>query len=267
MALIICHEEFFIFAIRNNKSFKMKIKTAIISFLLVILIASNAKPVTWISVSYGYWDNPSVWSGGVVPPYSSSDTFLIRHPVAFNYNLFFSTNAYVQIDSTGGLCGHYNITLNPGATLNKYGILEADSLFIPGGHVYCYAPGNVVLTLYGIISNGGSFESNGCSVIVGDWFVCQQPIYAFMLDIPKVEVRNFKLSPNPTTGTINIELQQEKLQQSYTIEIYNMQGRLVLQKQFREQKTQLDISSFAKGIYLVRLSNNDKTEMIKVVKE
>jgi hypothetical protein len=245
----------------------MKIKAVIISFLFVILIASNAKPVTWISVSYGYWDNPSVWSGGVAPPYSSSDTFLIRHPLAFNSNLFFNTNAYVQIDSTGGLCGHYNITLEPGSTIKEYGILEADSLFIPGGHVYCYAPGDVVLTLYGIISNGGSFESNGCSVIVGDWFVCQQPIYAFMLDIAKVEVHNFKLFPNPTAGAINIELLQEKLHQFYTIEIYNMQGCLVLQEQLREQKAQIDISCFAKGIYLIRLSNNDKTEMIKIVKE
>jgi hypothetical protein len=68
--------------------------------------------------------------------------------------------------------------------------------------------------------------------------------------------------PNPATDKITIETLQ-----SATIEILNIHGQKILQQQVRQGKTDIDISGFAKGVYVLRLFCNDKTEVIKIVKQ
>jgi len=68
--------------------------------------------------------------------------------------------------------------------------------------------------------------------------------------------------PNPANNNINILSHQQS-----TLEILNIQGQTVLQEQILQEKTNIDISGFAKGIYILRLYSNDKTAVIKIVKE
>jgi len=52
-----------------------------------------------------------------------------------------------------------------------------------------------------------------------------------------------------------------------TIEILNIQGQTIMQQQIQQGKTDIDISGLAKGLYILRLNNNDKTKVTKFLKE
>jgi hypothetical protein len=68
--------------------------------------------------------------------------------------------------------------------------------------------------------------------------------------------------PNPANDKLSIESLQKA-----TIEILNIQGQIILQQLIQQGKTYIDISGLAKGVYILRLSNNDKTEVTRIIKE
>ncbi len=75
---------------------------------------------------------------------------------------------------------------------------------------------------------------------------------------------NLSLSPNPTSGTIHMQI-PEQFGFVKSIEIYNSMGQLQTRQ---SSETRLDISSYATGLYFV-IATNDKGETLraKVVKE
>ena len=73
----------------------------------------------------------------------------------------------------------------------------------------------------------------------------------------------FLIYPNPATNTLNI-----KTQQAGNLMLTDITGRVILQSSIINHLSQIDISSLAKGVYLLRLSSNDgAVETVKVVKE
>ncbi len=52
-----------------------------------------------------------------------------------------------------------------------------------------------------------------------------------------------------------------------SLKVYDTRGQIIMQKQLQEGKTDIDISELAKGLYILRLYSNDKTELTKFVKE
>lgn len=232
--------------------------------LIVLCITYNAKCSTWFNISPGYWDNPIIWQGGISPPYSLSDTIIINYPVAINENITLNNNSYIFIDSLGGICGHHNITVLSGARILKLGILEIDSLKIPGGIVNCLGNGEVILTLSGIISNGGSFSVNGCPLSVGPWFNCVQPSFAFTLDIEEIIETSFTIFPNPAHDRIQVNSENLKVK---SLEIYNLHGQKVKQiPSFKFQNSnKIDVSALDKGIYLIQIQTEYGIENKKLV--
>ena len=74
--------------------------------------------------------------------------------------------------------------------------------------------------------------------------------------------------PNPANEIINIEIKSQKIK-FYDAEIYNIQGKSIFMKQYKSSSRNIDISDFSKGIYLLKLKNENgniiKSE--KIVKE
>jgi YVTN family beta-propeller protein len=82
--------------------------------------------------------------------------------------------------------------------------------------------------------------------------------------------------PNPATDNITIESPQKS-----RIEILNIQGQTIMQRQIQpaslasrlrgqqggQGKTDIDISTLAKGVYILRLCSNDKIAVTRIVKE
>jgi hypothetical protein len=64
-----------------------------------------------------------------------------------------------------------------------------------------------------------------------------------------------KLYPNPSNSILNIDLPTLLINSS--IKIFDMQGKLVIQKSIKEIKNTIDISSLSKGLYIAKLE--DKT--------
>jgi hypothetical protein len=50
------------------------------------------------------------------------------------------------------------------------------------------------------------------------------------------------------------------------ISIYDIQGQLVFEKSVSSKSMHIDISAFASGVYLVKLSNSKGIEMSKFIK-
>jgi len=74
-----------------------------------------------------------------------------------------------------------------------------------------------------------------------------------------------KIYPNPVRNTLTVETLQSIGNSS--LSVFDVSGQEVLIQQVVSAKTQLDMSSFAKGVYTIRLLNNDKVEVKKVIKE
>jgi len=73
--------------------------------------------------------------------------------------------------------------------------------------------------------------------------------------------------PNPVMDIITIDLQKISDLKNTHISIYNLQGQLLLQKSITQEKTELSINNLAKGMYIVKVYNNNNTMVTKFVKE
>lgn len=73
--------------------------------------------------------------------------------------------------------------------------------------------------------------------------------------------------PNPATQMITISA-QENLSNA-VISIYDLSGKLVLQKeiQSKNKKTNLDISSLGNGMYMIQVNNNNRLSRFKLMKK
>lgn len=80
--------------------------------------------------------------------------------------------------------------------------------------------------------------------------------------IETVNASNFTLSPNPTNGIVNVK--GTDVIAKYTV--YNTTGLTVVEKMVNANNVTIDLNGFAKGIYLVSLTNeNGKSEIKKVL--
>ena len=73
---------------------------------------------------------------------------------------------------------------------------------------------------------------------------------------------NISLFPNPASDNIIV-----KAPKNAVIEILNIEGQTVLQQISQQEKTNINISNLAKGIYILKLNSNNKIEVARFVKE
>ena len=73
--------------------------------------------------------------------------------------------------------------------------------------------------------------------------------------------------PNPATEKITIELLKISGLQNTNVSIYNIHGQLLMQKLFNQAKSEISITGLERGIYIVRVYNNDAVIVTKIVKQ
>jgi len=80
---------------------------------------------------------------------------------------------------------------------------------------------------------------------------------------------DFKLYPNPTRDVLNIESCESFLElPGKSISVYELTGKLLVQKQVEDRSTKIDLSNAVTGQYIVRMtSDNKKIREWKVIKE
>jgi hypothetical protein len=228
-------------------------KTKKIAFFIIVcfVLTNTSVATTWQTVSNGFWNVGAVWLGGIAPPYTSSDTFLIKHPILLNDRLTLTSGSYFKIDSAGGICGHERVIVNANAKIIKYGILELDTLSIPGGIVNCYSPGLVILTQYGNVSNGGSFYVN-TSLAVGPWFDCHFPEYSFLIGVHETNFyQELSVFPNPVQNELNLAFNDFN-NQLKEITIIDGIGREIKSISSKENNVKIEMENLVSGFYVLQ---------------
>jgi len=76
---------------------------------------------------------------------------------------------------------------------------------------------------------------------------------------------DFKIFPNPANGIINIETGQTTANAVFSI--INLEGQVILKQNIAKHKTSVDIGHLPRGIYIVRLENNDFISVKKILME
>ena len=86
-----------------------------------------------------------------------------------------------------------------------------------------------------------------------------------ILDV--IDARLVQLFPNPTTGIITLQISE--LEEDYDLQFYNLQGQLLRNVHLVLDGTgysqDFDLTTFAKGIYLIRLVNAERALVKRVV--
>lgn len=76
-------------------------------------------------------------------------------------------------------------------------------------------------------------------------------------------LHNIQIYPNPSENLLNIETNASE---EWNAVITDMKGSQINQMQFN-RSTQLDISSYAPGVYYIQLTNNEKVLNYKFIKK
>ncbi len=72
---------------------------------------------------------------------------------------------------------------------------------------------------------------------------------------------NINIYPNPSNGIFNINLENT----DNTIEIYNINGQLILSQKANDSNTTIDLSSQAKGVYFVKITSEQNVYNNKII--
>jgi hypothetical protein len=73
--------------------------------------------------------------------------------------------------------------------------------------------------------------------------------------------------PNPTLGKLKIDITGLDATQNSIIEIYNVQGNIILQTNPATGSDQMDLSSFPNGTYIMRITLGDKKREWRILKQ
>ncbi len=121
-----------------------------------------------------------------------------------------------------------------------------------------YTPGTYYIRVYG---NGGANNANSCYTLK---VTLGTASYEDENDlIPKVTTQN--VFPNPANSSVTVRIGDVTTQADLLI--YDIYGKLMMQQKTSSSNTTLNISSFASGIYIVRIKNNGKESNLKFIKQ
>lgn len=130
-----------------------------------------------------------------------------------------------------------------------------------------------------LIKEGTTVESGGSlhAYISNIWCQPQQSLLAAYETEPTIAEPSFetplqsdffKVYPNPTTGDFTLELFEVEEASLLLIEIYTMQGNLILSREMPSQKQyNFSLSEKQSGFYLIRVQNREETGIAKIIKQ
>lgn len=128
-----------------------------------------------------------------------------------------------------------------------------------GGDIISSAQGSVAFSIGQVSTN---WIESGAIINEG----VQQPYEIFnVLSIDHLNGTAFlEIYPNPTTGIVYLKSTENS---DADIEIYDESGRLVFQEQQHKiLQSKLDLTSFSRGVYSIKVSTDSSVQLIKIIK-
>lgn len=78
---------------------------------------------------------------------------------------------------------------------------------------------------------------------------------------------SLKIYPNPVKNELNIQLSRFEEKSKGSISLFDAAGKMLANKQIQKQTTQLDMSRYNKGYYVLRITLDAKETTWKIIKE
>ncbi len=77
---------------------------------------------------------------------------------------------------------------------------------------------------------------------------------------------NISAYPNPTSGLLNVKIESDFDENLIDIELYNAIGKLVYSTKVENSTFEIELSSFEKGIYILKATTSNTTGLLRVIK-
>ena len=78
---------------------------------------------------------------------------------------------------------------------------------------------------------------------------------------------NISVYPIPASDKLTIDIQEINEFHKATVSFYDIQGQLLLQQTIKQSQIEINISSFAKGVYIIKVHNDNNIMVSKFIKE
>ena len=87
------------------------------------------------------------------------------------------------------------------------------------------------------------------------------------LSVDEYNIIQLDVYPNPAIDIVNIKL--NTVNEHADLEIYNMLGKVVMKKSydFNAESLSIDISEFATGVYILKVSSSESTSYKRFIKK
>jgi len=79
-------------------------------------------------------------------------------------------------------------------------------------------------------------------------------------------INEVNIYPNPTLNSITIDIQNNEIKYA-SIEVMNLLGKKLVKQKISTQKTNINLSNYRKGIYLIKFSNRTESKVYKIIKK
>ena len=181
---------------------------------------------------------------------------------SFTGNQAYHCNHIDVISSSGQLIKRYNVDIN---TILAYGCFLLNNILYLGLGEFNPVYPNTLLPIS--FTQDSAIIGSPLAMPSGTWndlASCNTGTPLSSVNTPLIS--DIKFYPNPANDNITIEFQYSNINQKYNISIFNINSQLLLQKQLLQQRTKLDISFLTKGVYILKINNNDLLEIIRFIK-
>ncbi len=142
-----------------------------------------------------------------------------------------------------------------------------------GGSVTLIAGNNIIMKPGTQVDAGGYLhariaidEDDFCGIPVAD-YKKDNLITGVSKHPQQINTNSVKLFPNPTHGEFTVELLNLDTTSQASIEVYDVYGNLLFREQLgHDAQHQFSLSGKPAGIYFVRISNGDYSEVVRLIK-
>ena len=88
-----------------------------------------------------------------------------------------------------------------------------------------------------------------------------------VVSVSQTQKGQIRIAPNPASDKVRISLFDNDRLESTTVTVYDLMGRQVLQQKTTANGLELDVSSLAKGVYLVKINTNNSIYTEKIIRQ
>lgn len=208
------------------------------------------------------------------------DSVLVNSPLYASYqwstgdtvqNLYFDTtvsNVYVNVANASGCISYsdtIDITWHP-LPIKPTIVVHGNDTLVSGTNLNLQWYYNTT-TLTGETDTLHLAQNNGNYYVeVIDGFGCSSisdTVAITTVGIEENTNNSFALYPNPTKGSVVVEFENESIE---SVQVINLLGKVLLDQQVAyKSKIELNISSFAEGVYYVQLKSANENYLKKVI--